>query len=199
MIGHETRVPVARADALLQHEVGTHIVTYFNGRAGPFKQLYCGLAGYEELQEGLAVLSEYLAGGLSHARLRLLAARVVAASCLVEGASFIEAFRVLNQTFGFAKNNAFKITARIYRGGGLTKDAVYLRGLIELLQHLSTGGELEPLFVGKISIDHIPIIKELQYREILHEPLLKPRYMSFPQTAEKLERLRKGISIFELI
>ncbi len=37
-----------------------------------------GLAGYEETQEGLAVLAEFLVGGLSPHRLRQLAVRVVA-------------------------------------------------------------------------------------------------------------------------
>ncbi|NIQ16470.1 MAG: DUF1704 domain-containing protein, partial [Candidatus Dadabacteria bacterium] len=67
-----------RVEALLQHEIGTHALTYFNGLSQPFKQLCIGLSGYEELQEGLAVLAEYLVGGLSKPRLRLLAGRVVA-------------------------------------------------------------------------------------------------------------------------
>ena len=41
---------------------------------------------------------------------------------------------------------------RIYRGGGLTKDAVYLRGLLQILRYLREGGELEPLFVGKVAV-----------------------------------------------
>ena len=47
-----------KAAALLAHEVGTHIVTYVNGKAQPFRQLYAGLAGYEAFQEGIAVLAE---------------------------------------------------------------------------------------------------------------------------------------------
>ncbi len=69
LIGKKTGIPASRADALIQHEVGTHILTYFNGQAQPFQMLYTGLAGYEEMQEGLAVLSEYLVGGLSLPRL----------------------------------------------------------------------------------------------------------------------------------
>jgi hypothetical protein len=67
----------SRVKATLSHEVGTHIVTYYNGCDQPFRQLYVGMANYEPLQEGLAVLGEYLVGGLSHQRLRLLAGRVV--------------------------------------------------------------------------------------------------------------------------
>ena len=71
LIGGKTRVPRRRVDALLQHEIGTHLVTRYNGHHQPFQQLEVGLAGYDGLQEGLAVLAEYLVGGLSryaHAR-----------------------------------------------------------------------------------------------------------------------------------
>ena len=78
MIGRETRIAERRAEALLQHEVGTHLVTYFNGSSQPLRLLQVGLSGYDALQEGLAVLSEYLVGGLSEARMRTLAARVIA-------------------------------------------------------------------------------------------------------------------------
>jgi uncharacterized protein (TIGR02421 family) len=199
LIGHQTRIPASRAEALLQHEVGTHVLTYFNGRGQPFQQLYTGLAGYEELQEGLAVLAEYLVGGLSRPRLRLLAGRVVAARCLIEGATFIDTFRELTRTYGFAQRTAFTMTVRIYRSGGLTKDAVYLRGLIGVLDYLKKGGELEPLFVGKIMGDHIPIIQELQARQVLRPVPLRPRYIDQPQTIQRLERLRKGITILDLI
>ena len=113
------------------------------------------------------MLAEYLVGGLSRPRIRLLAGRVIAAHCLITGASFIETFRTLHDGFGFNQRIAFTTTIRIYRGGGLVKDAVYLRGLVKLLKYLERGGELEPLFVGKIATDHIPIIRELQYRHVL--------------------------------
>ncbi len=85
LIGGKTRVPRRCADALLQHEVGTHLVTRYNGHHQPFQQFEVGLAGYDGLQEGLAVLAEYLVGGLSRLRLRVLAARVVGAHYLLEG------------------------------------------------------------------------------------------------------------------
>ena len=199
LIGKQTTIPLSRVEALLQHEVGTHIVTYFNGRFQPFRQLYCGLAGYEELQEGLAVLAEYLVGGLSRPRIRLLAGRVVAAHCLITGASFLETFRELHDSFGFNQRTAFTTTIRIYRGGGLVKDAVYLRGLVKLLTYLERGGELEPLFVGKIATEHIPIIRELQYRHVIKPAPLRPRYLEHPRIAEKLTHLKNGLTPLNLI
>lgn len=199
LIGNEIKLHPSRVDALLQHEIGTHIITYFNGKAQPFQQLYSGLAGYEELQEGLAVLAEFLVGGLSRPRMRLLAGRVIASDCLISGSSFIETFRVLNHDLGFDQRTAFTITIRIYRGGGLVKDAIYLRGLVELLKYLKSGGKLEPLYVGKIATEHVPVIQELQYRHVLKPTPLRPRYIDDPGTADKLLKLKNGLDTLELI
>ena len=199
LIGKKTKIPSTRVDALIQHEVGTHLLTYFNGRAQPFQMLYTGLAGYEEMQEGIAVLSEYLVGGMSLPRLRLLAARVIAARCLIEGASFVETFQILKETYAFTQRTAFTVTMRTYRSGGLTKDAVYLRGLVGLLDYLKKGGSLEPLFVGKIAAEHIPIIQELQWRKVLKPAPLRPRYMENPGIEEKFNALRKETSVLDLI
>jgi len=198
LIGSALNVPENRVEALLQHEVGTHVVTYYNGLAQPFHQLRVGLAGYEALQEGLAVLAEYLVGGLTRPRLRLLAARVLAAQSVTDGASFVDCFRQLEGQ-GFDQRTAFGIAVRVLRGGGLTKDALYLQGLVEVLRHLGSGGRLRPLLVGKIATDHIPIIRELQWREVLVPPPLTPRYLDLPHVAARLERVREGIEVIDLI
>jgi uncharacterized protein (TIGR02421 family) len=198
-IGKRVKIPESRAKALIQHEVGTHVLTYINGRDQPFQQLYCGLAGCDELQEGLAVLSEYLVGGLSPPRIRLLAGRVMAARMLIEGATYLDTFRELHFGLGFSQRTAYIITSRIYRSGGYTKDAVYLRGLINLVRYIRNGGELAPLMVGKISIEDIPVIKELQLRQILKPSLLRPRYIDSPQSISRLNDLKNGKLIFKLI
>lgn len=199
LIGKQTRIPATRVEPLLQHEIGTHVLTYYNGRAQPFRQLYSGLAGYEAFQEGLAVLAEYLVGGLSRPRMRLLAARVLATRHMVSGATFVETFRELDGLYGFDRRSAFTVAMRIYRGGGLTKDAVYLRGLCQILEYLGNGGELAPLFIGKIAADHVPVISELRWRNVLREPPLVPRYMEMPDAISRLDELRKGMTILNLI
>ena len=69
---------------------------------------------------------------------------------------------------------------RTYRGGGLTKDAVYLRGLLQILKYLREGGELEPLYIGKIASAHLPLIAELRLRHVIKPPALRPRYLEDP-------------------
>jgi uncharacterized protein (TIGR02421 family) len=199
LIGGRTRVPRKRVEALLQHEVGTHLVTRYNGHHQPFQQFEVGLAGYDGFQEGLAVLAEYLVGGLSRSRLRVLAARVVGAHHMLGGGSFIDTFRTLAGNYEFSERAAYAITMRLYRGGGLTKDAVYLRGLLQILRYLREGGELEPLFIGKVASAHLPMISELSMREIIRPPALRPRYLESPAAQKKIERLRHGLKILELV
>ena len=199
LIGWQTSIPASRVNALLQHEIGTHAVTWFNGKAQPFQQLYTGLPGYDELQEGLAVLAEYLVGGLTGSRLRLLAGRVIAAKCLIDGMSFVKSFQELTQTYGFDQRTAFTITSRVFRGGGLIKDAVYLRGLIHILEYVKNGGNIEPLYIGKIAAEHIPIIEELRYRKVLRPAPLRPRFFKNPKAIERLETLRNGLTVLQLV
>ena len=198
LIGKHTRVPADRVEALVQHEVGTHLVTYYNGRAQPFRQLDLGLAGYDCLQEGLAVLSEFLVGGLNGPRLRLLAARVMAVEQLVKGATFVDAFRLLTEAYRFSRWSAYTVAMRVYRGGGLTKDTLYLHGLVEMLDYLCKGGDIEPLLVGKLAAEHIPMIRELRLRHVLRDPPFQPRYLDNPVVRERLEQLRQGVSVLDL-
>lgn len=192
-------IPENRVEALIQHEVGTHMLTYLNGKAQPLKQLYHGVPGYEELQEGLAVLAEYLAGGLTNDRLRILAARAVAAKHMVDGDSFQQTFELLYDDYKFNARDAFGIVTRIYRGGGLTKDAVYLRGLMSLLDNLSQGQDLRMLLIGKIRESYLPIIEELVQRKMLKPLTLTPRYLRDPESLKRLEAISKGFDVFDLI
>ncbi len=199
LIGGRTRIARRRVEALLQHEIGTHLITRYNGHHQPFRQLEVGLAGYDGFQEGLAVLAEYLVGGLSRFRMRVLAARVVGAHHMLDGASFIDTFRALDRNYEFSQRTAYTIAMRLYRGGGLTKDAVYLRGLLQILRYLREGGDLEPLFIGKVASSHLPFISELSMREIIRPPALRPRYLESASAQKKIERLRGGMKILELM
>lgn len=198
-IGPDASVPAVRADALIQHEVGTHVLTYSNGREQAFKMLSSGLPGYDALQEGLAVLAEYLAGGLDAARLRLLAVRVIAVKAMVEGATFIEVFRMLNKEHGFTQRSAYTVTMRVFRGGGLTKDAIYLKGLMDLLVHLHDGNPLDILFAGKFALRHRPVIEELILRNVLESPKVLPLYLRRSESQMRLKALSSGMSVTQLI
>ena len=198
LIGANANFSTSRLRATLAHEIGTHVVTYHNGRQQPLQELCGGMAGYETLQEGLAVLSEYLVGELSSARLRQLAGRVLAAHMIVDGADFMETFGSLHQEVGFGAYAAFMMTMRTFRGGGYTKDGIYLQGLVDVLAYLANGNDLRTLYLGKIAHEYIPLIEELRWRHILKEPTLVPRLFTLAESQERLKRLAQGCSVMDL-
>ncbi|HEX2154521.1 MAG TPA: tyrosine/phenylalanine carboxypeptidase domain-containing protein [Acidimicrobiia bacterium] len=196
-IGSDVLVGADHVTSLLAHEVDVHVLTYANGSAQPLHTLATGLAGYDQTQEALGVLAEHLAGGLRRKRLRVLAYRVVAARMLSDQASFFETQLRLVE-LGAGRRTAFTTTMRAYRAGGMTKDAIYLRGLVRLFQHLAAGGELAPLFIGKISLSEAPLISELREREVLIAAPLRPRFLDFPLAARRLADIRAGLTITQL-
>lgn len=199
LVGATARIPVHRVESLIHHEVGTHLVTGHNGAAQSLKMLAVGLPGYEQTQEGLAVLAELISGGLGVDRLRTIAGRVHAVHRMIEGSSFSEVFAELHEDLGFSPRAAWALTMRVFRSGGLTKDAMYLRGLLDVLGHLSSGGALEPLFMGKMALEHIPLVEELLWRRILEPARVQPLWLEDDLGRIRLERVRAGSDLLELI
>lgn len=198
MVSHGTfyidgniRLPRARVRPLIQHEIGTHVVTRHNGRQQALRQLEVGLAQYDPTQEGLGVLGEYLSGYLPGARLRILAARVVATSMAAAGLQLPVIFACLHETHGMPTDEAFDVAVRARRGGGLTKDAVYLRGLRDLLAYLEAGGEFDTLFLGKFSLPQLELLEALVDDGWIVPPALLPRYTADPDFRDRLAACRQ--------
>lgn len=193
-IGADTRIALDRVEHLLHHEVGIHVLTYANGSAQPLHLLAVGLAGYGENQEALGVLAEHLSGGLAVSRLHILAFRVVAAQLRSEQASFADTVdRLLD--LGAGPRTAFTTTMRAFRAGGMTKDAVYLRGLVRLCEHLGAGGTLDGLLVGKVTLEDEPLITELLERRVLSPPVLRPRFLDTDLGRRLLDEIRAGATV----
>jgi hypothetical protein len=93
---------------------------------------------------------------------------------------------------GSSRASAFTTTMRAYRSGGMTKDAVYLRGLVRLCEHLAGGGTLERLFIGKVALEDEPLVTELRTRNVLSDPPLRPRFLDSPIAHRRLEEIRAG-------
>ena len=128
----------------------------------------------------------------------MLAARVVAVGMMTRGASFAAVFDALHTRYGFEPRPAYTIVLRVFRGGGLTKDAIYLRGLRDVLDYLGRGGDLEVLMVGKMALEHVPVLEELLAREVLRRPVHRPRFLDHPLAGQRLDALRAGRKIFQL-
>lgn len=178
MISSDSSIAANRLDPLLSHEVSVHLLTYFNGATQGLTIFRTGLAQYEGIQEGLGVFAEWAVGGLSPARLRLLAGRVVAVDAMIRGAEFVEVYRLLRREFGFERNSAFDITARVFRSGGLAKDAIYLQGFLAVIERVASGASLDPFWLGKIAPHHVEAVDELLERGLLHPPVFVPEFLA---------------------
>lgn len=199
LIGAEARVSPQRLEALIQHEVGIHLVTSYNGKCQPLQQLSVGLSDYLPFQEGMAIVAEVAMGGLDRGRLRHLAGRVLAVDCLLSGMSFEETFNHLRKEYDFPLRALFEMVARVYRGGGFTKDSVYLRGLVETLRLIPLQEDFDGVFAGKIGFHHIPLIRELQSRSVLQPAPFRPRFLVLKSARERIARLRAGVEVTDLI
>ncbi|MCF8056206.1 MAG: flavohemoglobin expression-modulating QEGLA motif protein [Desulfocapsa sp.] len=175
LINRDAHFTTTEIQALIHHELGVHMVTTMNAGQQSLKVFKLGLPGNTETQEGLAILSEYLSGNLTLSRLKSLAHRVMAVHMMVRNYGFPRTYKTLTEDFGLSNEDAFNLTVRVYRGGGFTKDSLYLRGLRKALQLHRSGTDLSPLFIGKTSIAFLDTLKEMQARNVVSSPLHFPK------------------------
>ncbi len=161
---------------LVHHEIGVHMVTTANAWEQPLKLLRIGTRVSTRTQEGLAVLAEYLSGNMTLDRLRELAYRVLAVDKMVHGADFVETYRYLTREWDMEAHAAWALSTRVHRGGGFTKDYLYLQGLREVYGLWQSGGDLRPLLIGKCSIEVYDTLQELMGRGVF----AAPRHMPIP-------------------
>ncbi|HEX4937640.1 MAG TPA: flavohemoglobin expression-modulating QEGLA motif protein [Candidatus Kapabacteria bacterium] len=167
------------------HEGWVHVGTTLNGRRQPYASwLSVGSPRIAAIQEGLALLMETLTFSSFPHRARRVSDRVAAIHLAEEGADFIQVFRHLADR-GVSEPDAFTLTQRVFRGGlcdggaAFTKDLAYVKGFVENVNFMRSAiaaglPELIPmLFVGKITLDDIPVLYE-RYLEGMIEP---PKYL----------------------
>lgn len=149
-------------NVLAHHEIGVHLVTTFNAADQILHIFSNGFPNNVETQEGLAVFAEYMSGNLTVSRLKELAYRVIATDSLIKGNDFSETFNLIHYQYGLDKEKAFNIVLRVHRGGGFTKDALYLSGLQKIYGRYRSGESLDSLLMGKCSIEYEPAVAHLK-------------------------------------
>lgn len=147
---------------LANHEIGVHLVTTFNGKKQPLKIFSNGFVNNTETQEGLAVFSEYMSGCLTMRRLKVLAYRVLAADSLRKGYDFKDTFDLLHNQYKLDRSMSWQVTLRAHRGGGFTKDALYLTGLKKIYDASQNGVNYMNLLTGKVTLEYLETINKLQ-------------------------------------
>lgn len=155
---------------LANHEIGVHLVTTFNAFEQPLKIFANGLPNNVETQEGLAVYAEFMSGCLTIERLKELSYRVIAVDSLNKGYKFTDTFDLLYNQHKLNKEKAFAITLRVHRGGGFTKDHLYLSGLTTIYNFARKEGDLGLMLTGKSSIEYMDTIKKLQNLNLAIKP-----------------------------
>ena len=166
------------------HEGWVHVDTTLNGRKQPWASwLSVGSPRVTACQEGLAVLMETLTFSSYPKRALKVSERVVAVDMAEQGADFIEVYQSMMGR-GWSAQESFKITQRVFRGGMIsggsvfTKDLSYLRGFIENVNFIRSAinsgvPEIIPmLFVGKVTLDDIPVL----YQHYLEGTIAGPQY-----------------------
>ncbi|WIO73852.1 flavohemoglobin expression-modulating QEGLA motif protein [Porticoccaceae bacterium LTM1] len=174
--------------ALAHHELGVHLVTTLNARNQPLKVLSLGCPVNTMTQEGIAILSEYLAGCMTLPRLKILALRVLAVKSMLQEKDFKRTFLMLKEEYQVSDNDAFTITARVYRGGGFTKDYLYLQGLHQMLNAYETETNFQNLLCGKVSLEHLPIISRLVGKGYLNKPKYITPAIASPSVDDPIQK-----------
>lgn len=102
-----------------------------------------------------------MSNSLTLERLKVIAYRVIAVNTLEKGYDFVQTFKLLHSQNNLDADTAFKITLRVHRGGGFTKDYLYLTGLRKIYQFYQKKNNLTSLLSGKTSLEYLGHINYL--------------------------------------
>lgn len=167
------------------HEGWVHVATTFNGSLQP----HCfflskGSPSSAVLQEGLAVLTEVLTFSSYPGRVLKITNRVIAVDKVRQGANFMDIYRYFLDC-GLSEEKSYNNSVRIFRGstpngGPFTKDLAYAKGFVlaynfirfAISQHCLDAISL--LFVGKLALEDLPLLRELHQQKLLTEPFYLP-------------------------
>jgi uncharacterized protein (TIGR02421 family) len=168
------------------HEGWIHIGTTLNGREQPWATwLSVGSPRITAIQEGMAVLMETLTFSSFPQRARRISDRVVAVDLAEQGADFCEVYRHFLER-GVSEHDSYRVTQRVFRGGTLTggsvftKDISYVRGFVENVNFIRSAinsgvPEIIPmLFVGKVTLDDLPLLYERYLEGVIAAPKFLP-------------------------
>jgi len=167
-------------DALIAHEIETHVITAENGDHQPYQLLRRGCAGYMDTQEGLAIFNQNRVLSPYHEK-RYGPARSVLAVAYALDHSFADTRKYLEEELGYRPEKALTKTIDVKRGlrdtsepGAFTKGLVYLRGLRAIEQFVTGGGSLSDLYIGKVALEDMELIRQIPD---LRPPIILPGFL----------------------
>ncbi len=162
---------------LLMHEIEVHVLRSENGsnQVLPF----CFQRNDSEslgTEEGLAIYTQVKNDLMPNGSWRSIASSVIIIDSLVNGKSFVQTFNLL-KSLGLSDEFSWRKCLRTYRGGGLTKDYIYLEGYLKIEEFVRKGGSIRDLYIGKISISDLEWTKPLVEKGILKEARHLPNFL----------------------
>ena len=142
---------------LVVHEIDVHATRAMNGGAQLLHVFQTGLPGALLTEEGLAMVSEEVAGVSTPGSLARQQ-HVIWAVDRARSVGFRQLYEELTERAGAAL--AWGICLRVKRGlanpglpGVYAKDTVYLAGRMRVRQWLDEGGDIAHLYVGKVGLE----------------------------------------------
>jgi uncharacterized protein (TIGR02421 family) len=170
-------------NALIAHEIETHVLTAENGEHQPFELFRRGFANYLDTQEGLAIYNQnrFLS---PFDEKRFGAVRNILATAFALEHSFINTREYLVDELGYDPEKALSKAIEVKRGiadtsepGGFTKGVVYFRGQRAIEQFLLQGGDLKRLYIGKIALEDLDLLEQIPG---VKAPLVIPTFLREP-------------------
>jgi hypothetical protein len=67
------------------------------------------------------------------------------------------------------------------------------------MAHLGAGGDLDVLWLGKMALADAPLIEQLRFRGLLHDPVLRPRFLDDPAAQARLRQAGAVTAVADLI
>lgn len=194
-IREAARFTETHVDALIAHEIETHILTAENGSHQPYAIFRNGCAHYLDTQEGLAIYNQNRIYSPFHEK-RYNPPRNLLGLAFGLEHSFADTRRYMEEELGYGAEKALNQAISIKRGlgdtshpGGFTKSLVYFRGLRAVEQFVQNGGDLTRLYVGKIAMEDLALVEKVPE---LQKPLLLPEFLRQKKvSAPKKEKPKK--------
>jgi hypothetical protein len=188
------KTTIYKLEELIAHEIVIHLGRGRNGQLSKLKLIgFTGADHYGATEEGMATFSEQRVA-LRRGRMPKKAGiyATLALGAALEGRNFRETFDFLKD-LGFSEHDAWKYTYRVFRGISdtakskgkvITLDWNYRQGNLAILRLVEEKGEeiLDSLYVGKIGIHHLEIMKELH----ITTPKIKRKYLTIEELLPEL-------------
>lgn len=199
LIARDTTLPPKQVSAALHRTIGVHLVSFFNGLQHPLQLMSHGLPGAAIFRAGVGVLGEYLSKGIHPTRLRTMSARIIALDEIDRGAEFTDIFRLLHKEWHFSPKESFLSAVMTHTCGGVIPETLELIGFMRVIEYLKSGGNLESLWSGNTTPEHMTWLHQANDKENQGRPLLLPRFLHGLNARERLEQLYKSKTLEELL